>query len=91
MGIDLSVLCGCIAAHKSASFGFALLLCADATGNSAELELARIIAEIWQAEFRDRHLRDVVEAIGGKIAAGGRPSPSEIFSIAFGAGTSVKP
>jgi hypothetical protein len=91
MGIDLSALCGCIAAHRSASFGFALLLCTDAADNSAKLELARIIAEIWQAEFRDRHLRDVVEAIGEKIAAGVRPTPSEIFSIAFGARTPVEP
>jgi hypothetical protein len=56
-------------------------MCSFATDEPANLELAQMIAEAWQAGFRSRELRDVVNAVTEKIAAGAKLTLSDIADI----------
>jgi len=81
MEVDMSALFEAIAMHKAASHRFVLLLLADGATEAARLTLAQIIAEAWQAEFRDRELRDVVEAVIAAIEAGAKPTLDDVARI----------
>jgi hypothetical protein len=83
MEVDISVLCNSVATNKSASYRYALLLCCNGVEEFAQVRLAQLIAEAWQAEFRNRSLRDVVEEVAKQIATGGKPSLEEIANISI--------
>lgn len=79
--LDVSMVCDAVGAHKSASHRYALLLCSHGAESPASLRLAQLIGEAWQAEFRSRSLRDVVDEVAKQIAAGKTPSLEEIADM----------
>jgi hypothetical protein len=83
MEVDISALCEAVATNRWASHRYAVLLCENGADEPSQLRLAQLIAEAWQAEFRDRGLRDVVEAVAKEIASGGKPSLEEIANLVF--------
>ena len=78
MEVDISVLCQVVAAHRWASHRFAVLLCSYKADRLARLELAEMISEAWQAEFKDRQLRDLIVAVEEKIMRGSDPTLQDI-------------